>query len=204
MLAAASTYFSDHCPLLLAKAVTPFRQACFRFKNFWPKFPHFTETVLRAWQRPVPHDCPFIRIKKRMARVAADLKIWSKATFGKVRMQFHIADEVILRLDTAQEFRQLSAAEFRLRKQPKLKVLGLAAIERARKRQASRIGWLHADDASTKLFHAKMKSRRRKIFIHSIRAGDREITDHTEKEKVIHDHFAGMLGQREHRSHTLD
>ena len=57
--------------------------------------------VQHAWHRPVIHDSPFVRIKRRLARVADDLKIWSKATFGEMKMQFHIANEVILRLDTA-------------------------------------------------------------------------------------------------------
>lgn len=104
----------------------------------------------------------------------------------------------------AQESRQLSAAEFSLRKQLKLKVLGLAAIERARKRQASRIGWLCTGDANTKLFHAKMKSRGRNFFIHSLRVGDREISDHAEKEKSVHDHFVAVLGEREQRRKTLN
>lgn len=67
MLAAASTSFIDHCPLLLAKAAAPFRQARFRFENFWPRFPHFSDMVLHARQRPVQHDCPFVRIKRRRA-----------------------------------------------------------------------------------------------------------------------------------------
>ena len=95
-----------------------------------------------AWHRPVNHDCPFVRVKKKLERTAADLKIWSRATFGRATMQFHIANEGIRLLDLAQESRRLSTAEINLRKQLKLKVLGLAAIERARRRQASRITWL--------------------------------------------------------------
>jgi hypothetical protein len=44
-----------------------------------------------------------------------------------------MALEVILRLDEAQEFRQLSPEEQTLRKRLKLRVQGLAAIERARR-----------------------------------------------------------------------
>lgn len=104
----------------------------------------------------------------------------------------------------AQETRQLSSAEFALRKNLKLKVLGLAAIERARKRQASRISWLRVRDANTKLFHAKMKSRRRKNFIHSLTVRGREVSEHAEKEKIVHEHFVEVLGQRERRRKTLN
>ena len=76
----------------------------------------------------------------------------------------------------------------------KLKVLGLAAIERVMKRQASRISWLRARDASTKLFHAKMRSRRRKNFIHALNVNNRVLVDHKAKEQSIYDHFSGSLG----------
>lgn len=176
MLMVASTSFSDHCPLLLANVEAPIRPARFRFENFWPHFPHYYETMQHAWERPMNHDCPFIRIKKNMQRVAVDLKTWSKSLFGGAKLQFHITNEVILRLDVAQESRALSEEEFRLRKLLKMKVLGLAAIERARKRQASRITWLRAGDANTKLFNAK-----RKDFIHTIKVDNGELTKHSKK-----------------------
>lgn len=66
-----------------------------------------------------------------------DLKIWSTSLFGGARIQFHVANEVIFRLDVAQEHKQLSAVEIELRKKLKQRVLGLAAIERARKKHAS-------------------------------------------------------------------
>ncbi|XP_020156914.1 uncharacterized protein [Aegilops tauschii subsp. strangulata] len=74
VLMAASTSFSDHCPLVLANGVRPVTKARFRFENFWTVFPHFQETVQHAWERPIRHDCPFVRMKKKMERVAVDLK----------------------------------------------------------------------------------------------------------------------------------
>ena len=139
-----------------------------------------------------------------MARVADDLKIWSRSTFGKCKQQLQIVNEVIFQLDKAQESISLSDAEFNLRKNLKLKVLGLAAIERARKRQASRISWLRAGDASTKLFHAKMRSCRWKNFIHALNVNNRVLVDHNEKEQAIFNHFSASLGQGERRNCTLN
>ncbi|XP_073353833.1 uncharacterized protein [Aegilops tauschii subsp. strangulata] len=152
MLHAESTSFSDHCPLIMSRADCQPRKARFRFENFWPQHPHYSETVQHAWERPVNHDCPFVRIKIKMQRVAKDLKIWSRSLFSKTKLQFHIANEVILQLDIAQEKRALTAEEFNLRKLLKTKVLGLAAIERARKRQASRVKWLRAGTLAQKNF----------------------------------------------------
>lgn len=67
-------------------------------------------------------------------------------------MRFHLANETILQLDVAQEKRTLTPSEFRLRKLLKLRIVGLAVLDRARKRQASRITWLKVGDAKTAFF----------------------------------------------------
>ncbi|XP_073355599.1 uncharacterized protein [Aegilops tauschii subsp. strangulata] len=168
LLHAASTSCSDHCPLLLAAAAAPRRRARFRFESFWPRHPHFHETVDRAWNRPMTERCAFARLNTKMTRVAKDLKIWSKSLFSDARLQLHLASEIVLRLDIAQESRPLSDVEFHLRKALKLRILGLAAVERAQKRQASRITWLRAGDAPTAFFQAKISSRAHKNFIHAL------------------------------------
>lgn len=168
MLMAASTACSDHCPLVLADTTAPPRRATFKFEAFWPRFPRFRETLERAWQRPVASACPIARLNTKLKRAAFDLKIWARSLFSDAKVQLHLAAEVVLRLDIAQEARRLSPAEFCLRKQLKLRIIGLAAIERARKRQASRVSWLRAGDAKTAFFQAKINSRRRKNHIHSL------------------------------------
>lgn len=63
-----------------------------------------------------------------------------------------MALEVILRLDIVQEHRALTEDEHLLRSQLKLRAMGLAVIERARKNQASRITNLKLGDANTRFF----------------------------------------------------
>lgn len=204
MLHAASTSCSDHCPLLLATASAPRATPRFRFESFWPKFPRFHETVQRAWQRPAPVACAFARLNIRMLRVARDLKIWSKSLFSDAKMQLQLATMVVLRLDIAQERRTLTQSEFHLRKLLKLRILGLAAVERARKRHASRITWLRAGDAQTAFFQAKINARRRKNFIHSLHGPAGVATTHDEKEEIVHTHFTRSLGTRQDRTSTID
>lgn len=54
-----------------------------------------------------------------------------------MKLQFDMALDVIQRLDVAQEQRDLTTPEHRLSAGLKRRFLGLATIERARKRQAS-------------------------------------------------------------------
>lgn len=204
MLTAASSSCSDHCPLVLASMTAPPTRARFRFGGFWPRFPHFRETVQRAWQRPVNQTCAFARIKTKMERVAKDLKLWSKTIFSDAKVQFHMANELILRFDIAMETRQLTPQEFSFRKLLKQRVLGLAAVERARRRQVSRMTWLWAGDANTSFFNAKINSRRRKNFIHHLRTDTRIATEHEDKAELIRDHFQSILGTKEQRSCTLN
>lgn len=102
-------------------------------------------------------------------------------------MQLHIANEVIQKLDIAQENRQLSDEEILLRKELKARVLGLAAIERSRRRQSSRITWLRERDACTKFFHLHANARTRKNFIPCLKNEDGQyVWLHEEKEEQIH------------------
>ncbi|KAE8778393.1 hypothetical protein D1007_48694 [Hordeum vulgare] len=139
-----------------------------------------------------------------MVRTAWDLKYWSKSFFRQAKMQFHLAAEIVLRLDVAQERRCLSAAEFTLRKLLKLRLLGFAALEGARRRQASRLTWLRLGDAGTKFFHAKATTRKRKKFIHCLRVGDDVLTAHDHKEEAIHNHFQLSMGSRAARPLQVD
>lgn len=61
--------------------------------------------------------------------------------------------EIILRLDVAQEHRTLSMEERDIRRRLKRKVVGMAVLERARKRQNSRITHIKDGDANTCFFH---------------------------------------------------
>ncbi|WVZ95285.1 hypothetical protein U9M48_041070 [Paspalum notatum var. saurae] len=101
---------------------------------------------------------------------------------------------MIYHLDVAQESRELSDAEHQLRSGLKRRVTALAVIERARKRQASRITNLKLGDANNKFFHSKINARRRKNCIQRLNQDGSWATNHEDKEKLVLDHFSAMLG----------
>jgi len=83
------------------------------------------------------HHEPFHKLYHKLQATAKALRVWSKQLIPNAKLQLHMALEVILRLDEAQEYRQLSPEEQTLRKSLKLRVQGLAVIERARRSQAA-------------------------------------------------------------------
>lgn len=81
----------------------------------------------------------------------------------------------------------------------------MAAVEKARKKQASRVRWLKEGDANTKLFHIKVNARRRKNFIHCLQRGSNTIHTHEDKAEHLHAHLTSInLGARERRNCTIN
>lgn len=203
-LQALSSSCSDHCPLLLSQTQQPPRKPIFRFENFWPRLPGFLETVQSAWSQPVSASHPVKRLSTKLKAMGKALRAWSSRILSDSRVQFHLVNELILRLDIAQENRALSPDVLSLRNNLKLRILGLDAVEKARKRQRSRLTWLKEGDANTKFFHLRVNARHRKNFIDRLHRGNAILETHEAKECVLHEHFSSMMGQRIQRSCTLN
>jgi hypothetical protein len=107
------------------------RKASFKFENFWLHIHGFREVVQQAWTKQ-QHGWPHIVLRNKLAETAKSLRAWSKSLFSRTHLQLHIANEIILRMDIAQESRLLSREEQILRKDLKSQALGLAAVERCR------------------------------------------------------------------------
>ena len=82
-----------------------------------------------------------------------------------------------------------------LRKWLKRRVISLAVMERARKKQCARLANIKEGDANTKFFHRRINGRRRKNFIHRLKHNQEWVTHHDVKEKVVHDHFTEAMGK---------
>ena len=104
------------------------------------------------------------RFHIKLSRTAKAFRAWDKAIKVSSNIAFNVANEVIFQLDLAMEDRELSEAEWALRRFLKARLLGLAALERIRWRQRSRITTIKASDASSKLFHLRANGRRRKNY----------------------------------------
>ena len=120
---------------------------------FWPKFEGYDDAVKRGWHCP---DCvrdPFRRLDTLLHNTSWELQSWSAKHIGNIKIQLLAAREVILRLDQAQEHRDLSSDEIDIRKSLKVQCLGLASLEHTIARQRARVVHLQDDDANTRYFH---------------------------------------------------
>jgi len=88
---------------------------------------------MNAWSKPQAGSAHTV-LNRRLAETARALRTWSKLLFSNARLQLYIANEVIFRLDVAQESRRLSEEESILWQDLKIRILVLAAIERSRRR----------------------------------------------------------------------
>ncbi|XP_040248925.1 uncharacterized protein [Aegilops tauschii subsp. strangulata] len=97
-------------------------------------------------------------------------------------------------LDIAQESRNLSPEEFELRRLLKSRLLVFAALERIKWRQRSRLVWIRAGDANTRLFHLRANGRRRKNHIPFLHMNGTVISDKDDKAAALLNHFSRILG----------
>ena len=130
---------SDHIPCVVTIESSIPKSKLFRFENFWIKMPGFKEIVQGAWNQNVNHVDLYHMFFHKLKKISQALRKWSKTIFAHSKVQLHMALEVILRLDVAQELRPLSVEERDICTRLKRKVVALAVMERARKRQNLRI-----------------------------------------------------------------
>jgi hypothetical protein len=70
--------------------------------------------VSEAWNTPTDHTEPFHRLGHKLHQTAKALKAWATSLLSDARHKLYMAQEVILRLDEAQDFRELSEEELTL------------------------------------------------------------------------------------------
>lgn len=162
----------------------------FRFERFWLKLEGFQEAVKGSWDSADAPLDPIARMDFKLRRLAKDLQSWSSRCVGNIRDQILMANEVILRLETAQEDRRLCTVELALLRQLKKRLLGLASLERTIARQRARVQGLRDGDATAQFFRIHASKRRRRNHIMCLRDGDRVARDQDGKEDVASTYYA--------------
>jgi len=115
-----------------------------------------------------------------------------------------MVQQVILQFDLAQENRELSDAEMRIKTKLKKRILGWAVIEKARKRQCARATNLKEGNANTRYFHLRANGRRWKNFIQRLRVGQGWAVSHQQKQDIVLEHFSKVMATPPDRSKDLN
>ena len=181
---ALSTSTSDHCPMLVT--CNPFHRnfTGFRFEPYWLHLPGFAETVVDSWTKPFSSADKIRVLHVKLARLGKALKKWSRSMVEEKKLRTEIAQEVVLRLDQAQERRPLTPGELSLRKRAKQRILGFAALRRIKIRQRSRLTWIREGDAITRIPSSSILELRRageKNYIPAFRTANGMVTAHHDK-----------------------
>jgi hypothetical protein len=203
-LQALSSNVSDHCPLVIAGSSTVRRFAGFRFESFWPRLPGYHDVVLTAWNKSLTVTNPFLRFHIKLKRVSAALRRWAKSLLGNFKVLLRAVSQLIGILDAVQDHRQLSDSEVLLKRDLKVRLLGLTAVEKLRAKQASRLMAIRASEANSKLFFLHANGRRRKNFIHSLHTPDGLFFSHEDVAEIFFDFYSTHFGTPPPRDCTLD
>jgi hypothetical protein len=160
--------------------------------------------VTSAWNTPLQVANPFLRLHIKLKRTGIALRKWAKGLVGSNRVMIIAVTQLIGILDVVQDYRQLTHEELKLKKDLKLRLLGLTAVEKLRARQASRITHIRAAKENSKLFYLQANGRRRKNYIHSIESATGTASTQEDKEKLIFEHFGTQFGPPSPRETTLN
>jgi hypothetical protein len=150
-----------------------------------------------------PHSDPLKRLDYKIRKVGRDLQRWRAKRVGSIRDQILVANEVILRLDAAQDWRPLSPVVIELRRGLKRRLLGLASLERTIARQRARVAAIKDGDATTQFFRINASVRQRRNHIACLRDGDVAAVEQEEKEELATNFFLQLLGLAAPREHDI-
>ena len=113
------------------------------------------------------------------------------------------AKQLLGSLDVVQEHRTLGPEELLLKRDLKLKYLGLAAVEKLRCKQSSRISFVRVAEAKLNFFYLQAKGRKRKNYVSQLEDNGRVLRAHADKE-CLFKYFSEQFGQPPQREMTLD
>jgi hypothetical protein len=75
----------------------------FHFEAFWPKLDGFHKAEEAAWQSVQPGPCPFSTLNLKIRPAAKELQAWSDKKVDHVASQLAMVQEILYRLEIAQD-----------------------------------------------------------------------------------------------------
>ncbi|XP_075074525.1 uncharacterized protein LOC107792240 [Nicotiana tabacum] len=133
----------------------------FRFLNFWIKHESFLNVVKEHWQADF-HASPFILFNHKMKKLKKALSTWSKASLGDIFQRIASLEEVVKVHET--QFKVNQTVQNRERIQMvQADLIRVWPLEEEFWKQKAGMAWFKDGDRNTKLFHAHVNDKIRKL-----------------------------------------
>ncbi|XP_059289464.1 uncharacterized protein LOC132042983 [Lycium ferocissimum] len=184
---------SDHCPLLAEmKERNDDSIKYFKFLNCWTDNASFLETVKSCWDREMTGN-PMLVFHQKMKRLSKTLSSWSRREFGDI---FENVKEFEEKVKEAEEELINNNNEENRTKLHKLNAeyIRFLKLEKSILKQKTQLHWFKDGDANTRYFHALIRGRRRRLYIHKIQKDDGEwIEGDSQIAEAACDHFQAIF-----------
>ncbi|XP_055806946.1 uncharacterized protein LOC129875705 [Solanum dulcamara] len=184
---------SDHCPLLLEcvnRQVKTIKY--FKFLQCWVDNDAFLDTVKTCWERPI-EGSPIRRFHQKLKRVSNTLSNWSRQQYGDIFTTMKDFEEKVRNVEDSiindnSESNRTNLSLINTQYSRYLKV------EQSIFKQKTQLQWFKDGDANSKYFHAIIRGRRRRLYIHSISDEKENIIQGDEDiAKAACDHFVKIF-----------
>jgi hypothetical protein len=164
----------------------------------------FSETVVVAWASTPTQADPCHVLDHKFRNITKELRRWSNAQVGYVRLQLALAREAILVYDTEMESRQLEPWEDDIRRALKMRVLGLASFSKCMAHQRTRVLFLREGDANTRFYHLQAYHWNRHSHIESLDVHCMHLVNEEGKAMALYEYFSGIMGTNFERSRCFN
>uniref|UniRef100_A0A453BJN6 Reverse transcriptase domain-containing protein n=1 Tax=Aegilops tauschii subsp. strangulata TaxID=200361 RepID=A0A453BJN6_AEGTS len=145
---------SDHIPCQVQVGTHIPKSKIFRFENFWLQIEGFKDIVKQNWEQAINIPDSAKRITAKFKRLRKCLKIWAKS-ISQLSISIKATNEVILFLDSIEDFRTLTLQEWNGREFLKQHLHTLLERQRVYWQQRATIRWVKFGEANSKYFQAK-------------------------------------------------
>jgi hypothetical protein len=202
-LRALASLGSDHSALFLQGDTNTDFYRGFRFESHWVHRPGFMDAVSEAWSKPVNTQDAILRLHVKMLRTAKALKNWRRKSLGGWKLSWAILTLTLENLERAQKERALTQEEWEFKKYLKTKSMGIAAIQKSRARQHSRLTWIRKGDTNTRFFQLHANMRKKKSFIATLNGEFGPAVTQERKLTLAFNHFSNLMGSPSMRTSTI-
>ena len=119
-------------------------------------------------------------------------------------MSWAILTLTLANLEKAQEERSLTQEEWEFKKYLKTKSMGIAAIQKSRARQHSRLTWIRKGDTNTCFFQLHANMRKKKSFIATPNGDSGPVISQENKSALAFNHFSNLMGSPSIRTRAIN